>query len=621
MKRIMIALLISIFFSTEIYALEPNIVYQSNIYGNKVQGNITHYGKLGYIYMDGKIAYCLEPYKTIGSGYYSNPNYKNNFSTSDIQYFTLLSYYGYNTKNHNNIYYYMATQELIWRKITGQEIYWTTQNATKGDRINIESYKNEILNAVNNHNKVPSFGNQNIKGNFRDVIILEDKNKLLKNYTIKNSTPNIVWKEGNKLYVKLMSSKEQKVTLERKYSNNNPTTYYVANGGQAIANFSLNQTQSLILKLQATNRYSMKLKINFKDQNTKNDINGKVHFKVKNLENNTYIQDNTIFETDEHGHFISDFYVEEGKYQIETIDVPLNYVLNEGLSFEIIEDPTVETIEVDDYLKQAQGKIEINRTFDMQSINNTIINVPNVLYEIYAKENIYDENNQLIYAQNDLVEQLVTDENGVAISQYLPLGEYIVREKFDHDQITVDQESHHIKLAYKDNQTPLIQKQLQIQTKPDILDLNLHVKENDINCVDDQCKSKTTDLKNIEYGIYAEDDIYVENEKIVEKGEEIRKFKTDEHGNITEQIALLKGDYIVKELTDMSQYEEKFKDINFHFDKKNKLNVKLTKTKENIIKHNKRMLNTDNQYKEIYFISFINVLLSIMGILYVHKKS
>ena len=182
MKKIKIILILIITFLTNINtkALVANIIYQPGIYSNKMQGNRTYYGQLGYVYIDDKIAYCLEPYKIIGTDYIIDSSIMNNFTQDDLNYFTLLSYYGYNNTNHNNVYYYMATQELIWRRITGQEGYWTTQNATKGERINIESYKNEILDSINTHNISASFGNATVKGKFRETIVLEDVNNVLK---------------------------------------------------------------------------------------------------------------------------------------------------------------------------------------------------------------------------------------------------------------------------------------------------------------------------------------------------------------------------------------------------------------------------------------------------------
>lgn len=290
MKKIKLSLLVTMvsLINFNVKALVPNIIYQSNIYGNKVNGSRIFYGKLGYIYLNGRIAYCLEPYKLVGTDYVVDDSVRNKFNQSDIDYFKLLSYYGYNHSNHNNVYYYMATQELIWRHITNQEVYWTTENVAKGERINIENYKAEILNSINNHNKVPSFKNAEVKGKFRETIVLEDTNNVLNYYEINNKTLNKVKKDNNKLYITLMSSKNESITLERKYNDGGETLFYSALDNQALGTFSLNEIKRINISMQATNKYSMKLNVIFKNVNNNKIIKDKIKFKIKNIDNNTY---------------------------------------------------------------------------------------------------------------------------------------------------------------------------------------------------------------------------------------------------------------------------------------------------------------------------------------------
>lgn len=622
MKKIKMLFVILLCFlvNTNIKALSPNIVLQPNIYANKVQGALTYYGQLGYIYVNNKIAYCIEPYKLVGTNYIVNPAIANQFSQADLTYFALLSYYGYNSTNHNNVYYYMATQELIWRRITGQEVYWTTENLTKGTRINIDHYKNEIVTAVNNHNKTVSFGNQKIKGNFRDVVILEDHNNLLKYYQIDNKTPNQVWKQGNKLYIKIMSSKEQTVKLNRKFGDGSKNVFYSQTGNQSIASFSLNQTQTVSLNIQATNKYSMKIRINFKNINTKNDVNGIIKFKIKNLENNEYLHNGEIFQTNEIGKFDSDFYIEEGKYQIELVEVFPNYIIEEnGTIFEIIEDPTMELIEINDYIDEAKGIIEINRYFDMTNLGKQKIEVPNAEYDVYAKSNIYDIEGNLIYEKDQWITKIATDKNGYTSTPLLPLGDYYIKETYIEDNIVKNEEIHTIELKYQNNQTKQVIQKLDIITEPYYFDWKLNVEENKINCINNRCKENHRQLEDIEYGIFAKEDIIVNEEIIYEKGELITDKKTDEKGEINQEIPLLKGNYEIKELTDMSQYEEKFENVEFSFDENKNSDIKLMKT----IRKNTTLPilpNTSNKYFKHYIIGFLGIIISIIRIIYEKKK-
>lgn len=622
MKKIKIILILIITFLTNINtkALVANIIYQPGIYSNKMQGNRTYYGQLGYVYIDDKIAYCLEPYKIIGTDYIIDSSIMNNFTQDDLNYFTLLSYYGYNNTNHNNVYYYMATQELIWRRITGQEVYWTTQNATKGERINIESYKNEILDSINTHNISASFGNATVKGKFRETIVLEDVNNVLKYYQINNQTPNKVRKEGNKLYITIMSSKSENILLDRKFNNGTGNVFYSAVNSQALGTFALNQTKRLTLHVQATNKYSMKLNVTFKDKNTKKTIKDKVKFKIKDLDKDEYIKNNMIFETDENGNYLSDFYVEEGNYQVEIVEVPPNYIVEEGTKFQIIEDPNVEIINVDNYIEEAKGQIEITRIFDMTELGKEKLKVSDANYEIYTKESIYNTDGNILYKKDDLIETIKTDSNGQAISNKLPLGNYYIKENLEDDIITKDNNIYDVELKYKDQNTKIIVEKIEIITKPDTFDWNLDIEEHKTKCIDDECNTIIKKIDEVEYGIYADKDIIIDGKTIINKDDLIIKTATDYNGLIKEEVPLLEGKYEVRELTDMSIYPEKFENITFNFNEEKELNTKVIKTLREEEKGINELPKTFNKYFKYYLFCIVSFVISFGLIVYGVKK-
>lgn len=619
MKKIKLSLLITMvsLINFNVKALVPNIIYQSNIYGNKVNGSRIFYGKLGYIYLNGRIAYCLEPYKLVGTDYVVDDSVRNKFNQSDIDYFKLLSYYGYNHSNHNNVYYYMATQELIWRHITNQEVYWTTENVAKGERINIENYKAEILNSINNHNKVPSFKNAEVKGKFRETIVLEDTNNVLNYYEINNKTLNKVKKDNNKLYITLMSSKNESITLERKYNDGGATLFYSALDNQALGTFSLNEIKRINISMQATNKYSMKLNVIFKNVNNNKIIKDKIKFKIKNIDNNTYLND-TIYETN-NGIYNSDFYVEEGNYQIEPIDFPSNYINYENTKFQIVEDPTKEEISVESYLDEAIGRIELKRIFDMTKIGKEKIEVANAEYELRAKDDIFASDGELLYKKDELVSTIKTNENGKGNIDKIPIGNYYVKEISEDDIITKNDEIHDIEIKYKDKNTKEIIEKLEIITIPKTFDWNLDIEERTTKCVDDECEKKTRKLEDIKYGIYAEEDISVDDNTIKKSGDLITKIKTNKEGKIDETIPLLPGKYVIKEETDMSKYPEKYENVEFAFDEQKEIDMKIIKTLNKKETKFHILPKTSDKYFKYYFSSIVAFILG-LGLIFYEKK-
>ena len=62
------------------------------------------------------------------------------------RYIRLLAYYGYDYEGHNTMKYYLATQELIWEKISGRETYWVTGASVNSPQLDVENEKREIEN-------------------------------------------------------------------------------------------------------------------------------------------------------------------------------------------------------------------------------------------------------------------------------------------------------------------------------------------------------------------------------------------------------------------------------------------------------------------------------------------
>ena len=109
---------------------------------------------MAFMYMNDEIVYCLDPYMIVGNDYSIDINY--HINNDDLEYFKLVAYYGYNKTNRNSIYYYMAAQALIWERILGgDKVFWTTEKYNEGEKINIDTYKNEIISNINNFNTLP----------------------------------------------------------------------------------------------------------------------------------------------------------------------------------------------------------------------------------------------------------------------------------------------------------------------------------------------------------------------------------------------------------------------------------------------------------------------------------
>lgn len=111
-----------------------------------------------------------------------------------------------------------------------------------------------------------------------------------------------------------------------------------------------------------------------------------------------------------------------GKYFYKEVEAPAGYIVDKTeYPFEITNSGEIESVKVVNYL--AEGKLQITK---YDNTGKTLANV---------KFDILDEN-------KNVVETIVTDANGVAISKELPLGTYYYKETEAPDNVIMDAEEH-----------------------------------------------------------------------------------------------------------------------------------------------------------------------------------
>ena len=607
MKKIILFLVVCFIFPYGAKAVSVTVDYQDNIYSHRETWNHHYSGKLGYIYLDDKIAYCINPFKIIGNNYTVDDTV---LSSIDLDYSKLVAHYGYQT-HLDNIYYYLATQELIWwENRAAVRLYWTTENTTDSNRIIIDSYKEEIKNNVERARIKPNFGTNILSGDYGDIIIFDDQNAVLKDYEIINNSKNEIWKEENKLYVRVLESGTFK--LMKKIKSGVSTNGY--NGGssnQALATFSIDE--EIIENIDINmNSYKSKIKITRYANNKK--VEGKIKFKIYDVKKGAFIEQDKIFETDEQGNFISDFKLDKGTYEIYNMEIPYGYIFSEQItSFEIKDDNELKNyiFEIDDYLDVPIGQINIENFISYSNYKIPVY----TKYYFYADSNIYDEKYKLIYKKGELVKE-TTD-----VKVNLPLGKY---------KVISDDNFYIVELLYQDSITKYIIKE--IKWEKTFQPTNIFIKTNLNTCDNEKCEIKPID--DLIYDLYAKDDIYLENKLIYKKDEFIYRI----FGNQKKEILLIDGEYYIKEVK--NDYNYPMEDYFFHYTS-NDISLDITKYKivekktkpileeitapienndETIIKkenaNNYILPNTDNYLKKYIYCSLGMIIIGIIMIKY-----
>lgn len=610
MKKIILFLAVIIFWPYNTLAVSLNIEYQENIYSHRETWKHHYSGNLGYIYLDNQIAYCINPFKVIGSDYKIDDTM---LSSIDLDYSALVAHYGYQT-HLDNIYYYLATQELIWwENKAATYIYWTTENNTASDRITIDSYIEEIKNNVKLARVKPNFNTDNIVGDYGDLIILDDENGVLNNYEIINNGKNEIWQKDNKLYVRILESGsfQLKKTIKSGSSTNG---YSSGSSNQALATFAIDETIIDNIDINM-NEYKSKIKITRYVDDKK--VEDKIKFKIYDVKKGIFIENEKIYETDEQGNFISDFKLPKGTYEIYNIEIPNGYIFSDKItSFEITENNDLNNyiFEIDDYLDIPIGQVNITNFINYSNYKIPVLTD----YVFYARENIYDEKYHLIYKKGELVKEIKSDFN---MTINLPLGIYDVISKNNHSIV---------ELLYQDNTTKYIIKNISYEQT--IQPINIMIKTNLNTCDYEKCEISI--INDLVYDIYAKEDIYLEGKLIYKKDEFIYRI----FSNQVKKILLIDGLYYIKE--GKNDYKNPMEDYIFNYngddisldimkykliEKEIQHQVTSEKSEDNLVaikndfeKSNDFLLpNTDNYLKKYVNLSIVMLVIGIVMIKYV----
>lgn len=178
-----------------------DIVYTNYTYeGYRKSNPAWHiYGTIGKMYMNGKLAFCLdaETPALSGSGYYSSEAFP--LTADQLDQVKDIATIGINQANVSDENY--AAAQLMIYDVTS----WAVTSTNLSDYV---ARQQTINNNISNYLKTPSFDNQTIDLKVGESITLTDTNNVLDQYI--NTTKTIdgveITKNGNKLTLKATSS-------------------------------------------------------------------------------------------------------------------------------------------------------------------------------------------------------------------------------------------------------------------------------------------------------------------------------------------------------------------------------------------------------------------------------
>lgn len=530
-----------------------------------------------YLFGD-NYAYCIE----LGKNIFDN-NYT--YSTSldgigldnfDLEYIKLASYYGYDYPGHNTDRFYMATQELIWKRLSNIDIKWVN-NLNENDEVKVTEEKDIIEDLIYNHYKVPSFG-----GAIYDIykgkdLILTDYHYVLDNYETDNKYVKI---EGNKVIID-GNIDTNEVVFKKKIKSNKVFLLYSNGLSQKMISSGKIKDIKTTLKLTIIGG---SITINKLDSKNGNLSLGEAS--LDGAKYGLYNKNNTLV-----GEFITGIQntidgLPLGEYYIKEITPSKGYRLDEN-TYKVNIDRYNLDVKLDVYEDIIERKVDIFKTFASDK-TGLLTSEEGVSFEIYDKNKA-------------LVKTITTDENGYA-SLTLPYGTYTLKqinspigyEKIEDQTIIIDK--------YDDRPIYKLFSDAKIKSKIKIIKRDLDTGEVVTNSLS---KFKIYDVDKKEYlsfngtNIFEtnEDGYYITPEALPSGKYQI--FEVDDKLN----NYLYNKDYVEFEINDSSNFvkdgDERLLEVLF-YNKIVKGKIELHKYGEDIIYN-----NNSYKYKEILLSSVI----------------
>lgn len=288
-------------------------------------------------------------------------------------------------------------------------------------------------------------------------------------------------------------------------------------------------------------------------------------FKIKNLDTGEYVGYWEWFplphfvdswKTNEDGAVMTGEKLRPGSYQLEEIKSPEGYLISEepvkftihmNQPYETLPDEETPVITVIKKDTSVKGRITVEKTGDVLTgfkDENFIYQnqgIPNVKFEIFAREDIMDPSNDgtILYKKGTVVETVTTGTQGKTTSKNLPLGEYGIREVQAPDGFVLNTEEKQVELKYKDQNTAIVYDDVTVINDRQKVDLNIIKKD----------ANEDKGIDGAEFTLYAKSDIKnINNETIVYKDQAICKVISSSNGKAKFDIDLpLKNGFYIEE--------------------------------------------------------------------------
>lgn len=535
LKKKIILVVLSVFlnlcFSTSVYASTTTDKFKGTFISSYSFVDSTgHWGNFEYFQRksDGEIAYCIQPGISLADSMYNGYSDLSmqemaghvSLTTEQLNKVSLIAYFGWGYQGHLGYDWIVATQSLIWRE-TGRDFQFTSQiNPSNpyqyviATPVEIQEKMNMIENSISEYLKRPSFGNLPLRFGMYDTSKYDVNAFSLEGYRVTNCENCTAYLSDNKLHLVVFNT-DGKIHLKKEkkdWASN--FTVYENSGGQNVL------VPGNVLAVNAEVPFQIvpgTVKLKKYDADTKSckaqnggSLKGSIYtlynedvYPVRELE----IDENCTAN-------VSD--LELSKYYIQETKAGKNYDLDSNqYYFDLTVDEPEKELVV--YSSLLTGQIKIlksdskTHTCKSSSLSATL---KGAVYGIYKKD-------------GSLVEKLKIDENCMAVSTDLLIGDYYIQEIKAPKGYKLDKEKYSFSIT-KDNAKTIVP----LEVEDEIYESTVVIQKNFLRY-------------NTPYPEEAEFDIYSKDKKVA-------TIKTNSKG--VGSMVLPYGEYIIKQSKGKENY-------------------------------------------------------------------
>lgn len=460
-----------------------------------------------YIYVDGKLGFCIQP------GHVLVPGNANQVSYSQLKVLGKIAYAGYwdtaQTKAD-----YMAAQLYMWEYMGG-----TIRSTSLSD---YPSRKANIKKRLDKLNTRPSFHGKSYEMNVGETLRITDTNGVLSDCIISNKGNADVSIVGNDLVIKANGNTDDiaNIQLRKIPQNFVGTPLAFSNGSQDVALLPMDDPISTRVSITVKKYGSLKI--------AKQDEDGKyvpnTSFKLSyNADMSNPIG---TYKTGADGTVTVPNLLPKTVY-VQEVDVPDHLVLDNTIHSVTIEANKTATYNARN--NWVKGKVKLKKVD-----TDTNKQVGGATYAIYD-------------AQGQEVERLVTKASGYVESGYLRLGDYTVKEVIAPNGYILNDTVYPVTITSNEQK-------IEVTGHDERQRGHIEITKED-SVTGNQAQGEGT-LEGAVYGLYAREDIVdpADQSVIHKAGTKVKELTIDENGHAATKDDLYLGRYFIKEIKASNGY-------------------------------------------------------------------